>query len=178
MPARSSVRNQSKILDRQPTPGSVSHACLRSVFSCREHLQLLALSEPQRIPAGPVIEVPYTVDIFAVARDGTVHKKTNRMSQLNIDIPHQLSQEEALARIRNLLSNLKEEQKDVISDVSEHWQGSKGDFSFSARGFNLAGNIEVNPSNVSINADLPFALSFFKGMISNVITQKATALLK
>lgn len=100
------------------------------------------------------------------------------MSQLNIDIPHQLSQEEALARIKNLLSNLKEEQKDVISDVSENWQGPKGDFSFSAKGFNLAGNIEVNPSNVSINADLPFALSFFKGMIGNVITQKATALLK
>lgn len=100
------------------------------------------------------------------------------MSKLAIEIPHQLSQEEALQRIKNLLTNLKEEQKDVIADVKENWQGSTGDFSFSAKGFDLAGNIEVNPGSVDINADLPFALSFFKGMISNVITEKAKALLK
>ncbi|WP_276484845.1 polyhydroxyalkanoic acid system family protein [Paraflavitalea pollutisoli] len=100
------------------------------------------------------------------------------MSKLTIDIPHQLSQEEALKRIKGLLTNLKEEQKDIISGVSENWQGQKGDFSFSAKGFDLAGNIDVSPDKVAINADLPFALSFFKGMISNVIQQKAAELLK
>lgn len=100
------------------------------------------------------------------------------MSALNLNIPHQLSQEEALKRIKSLLTNLKEEQKDVISNVSENWNGEKGDFRFSAKGFDLAGNIQVNPSNVEINADLPFALSFFKGMIGSVITNKASELLK
>lgn len=83
-----------------------------------------------------------------------------------------------MKRIKSLLTNLKEEQKDVISNVSENWNGEKGDFSFSAKGFDLAGNIQVNPSNVEINADLPFALSFFKGMIGSVITNKAAELLK
>ncbi|MDF2192462.1 polyhydroxyalkanoic acid system family protein [Paraflavitalea sp. CAU 1676] len=100
------------------------------------------------------------------------------MSALNLNIPHQLSQDEALKRIKSLLTNLKEEQKDVISNVAENWQGEKGDFSFSAKGFDLAGNIQVTPSNVEINADLPFALSFFKGMIGSVITNKANELLK
>lgn len=99
------------------------------------------------------------------------------MSTLNLDIPHQLPQEEALLRIKNLLGNLKEEQKQIVSNVQEQWDGNNGSFSFSAKGFDLAGNIQVNPSNVEINADLPFALSFFKGMIGSVITEKAKALL-
>lgn len=100
------------------------------------------------------------------------------MSKLNLNIPHELPKEEALDRIKKLLGNLKEEQKDTISNVKENWQGDAGDFSFKAKGFDLAGNIKVNDSNVEINSDLPFAVSFFKGMISSVITEKATTLLK
>ncbi|WP_315821432.1 polyhydroxyalkanoic acid system family protein [Paraflavitalea speifideaquila] len=84
------------------------------------------------------------------------------MSTLNLDIPHELPKEEALERIKGLLTNLKEEQKQIISNVAEKWEGDNGQFSFSAKGFDLAGNIEVQPSRVKINADLPFALSFSK----------------
>lgn len=100
------------------------------------------------------------------------------MSKLHIDIPHQLPKAEALNRIKNLLGNLKEEQKQVISNVTEKWEGDRGDFSFSARGFDLAGNIQVKDTGVEIQSDLPFALSFFKGMISDLITKKAQDLLK
>lgn len=99
------------------------------------------------------------------------------MSTLNLQIPHQLPKEEALGRIKNLLNNLREEQKQMVSNVSEKWEGDTGNFSFSAKGFDLAGKIQVNPSHVEITADLPFALSFFKGMISSVITSKAKELL-
>src|SRR5437762_14179230 len=99
------------------------------------------------------------------------------MSALNLDIPHNLSQEEAQSRIKQLLSNLKNEQKDTISNVQEHWEGKKCDFSFKAKGFNLSGNMIVNNTNVQINSELPFALSFFKGAIADVITKKAKELL-
>ena len=99
------------------------------------------------------------------------------MSALKLNIPHELSQEEALTRIKNLLTSLKEEQKDTISDVQENWQGNENNFSFKAKGFNLSGNIVVNGSDVQINSQLPFAVSFFKGAISDVITKKAKALL-
>ena len=99
------------------------------------------------------------------------------MSSLNLNIPHHLSKEEALSRIKNLLSSLKQEHKDMISDVQESWNGNKGNFSFKAKGFNLAGEIIVNDNNVQINSDLPFAVSFFKGAISDVITKKAKTLL-
>jgi hypothetical protein len=100
------------------------------------------------------------------------------MSSLNLNIPHNLPKEEALSRIKNLLANLKEEQKNVVSDVQENWQDNKGNFSFKAKGFNLAGDIVVNDGDVRINSDLPFAVSFFKGAISDMITNKTKELLK
>lgn len=99
------------------------------------------------------------------------------MALLNLNIPHNLSKEEALERVKSLLKNLQEEHKDTISNVKENWHGDKNDFSFSAKGFDLAGTIQVNPSDVEIQSDLPFALSFFKGMIGSMISQKASTLL-
>ena len=99
------------------------------------------------------------------------------MALLNLNIPHNLSKEDALERVKSLLKNLQEEHKDTISNVKENWQGDKNDFSFSAKGFDLAGTIQVNPSDVVIQSDLPFALSFFKGMIGSMISQKASTLL-
>jgi len=99
------------------------------------------------------------------------------MSALNLTIPHNLSKEEALTRIKSLLSNLKEDKKDIVSDVQENWQDNKGNFSFKAKGFDLAGDIVVNDADVQINSDLPFAVSFFKGAISDMITKKTKELL-
>src|SRR3982751_2211023 len=100
------------------------------------------------------------------------------MSAINLNIPHNLTQDEALTRIKGLLAKLKEDQKDTISDAKEDWLGNKGSFSFKAKGFNIAGDIEVSDSNVKINSQLPLAVSFFKGPISDIITKKATELLQ
>lgn len=99
------------------------------------------------------------------------------MSALNLNIPHNLAKEEAVARIKNLLGSLKEEHKDNFSNLKEKWEGDTASFSFTAKGFDLAGNIIVNDNNVEINSKLPFAVSLFKGMISEMITRQAKALL-
>lgn len=99
------------------------------------------------------------------------------MSQLDISVPHQLPQEEALSRVKNLLAQVQEDQKQLIDDLSEEWDGNNGNFSFNAKGFSLAGNIQVNENDVSIQGDLPFMLSFFKGKIEEVIKNKAAAIL-
>ena len=99
------------------------------------------------------------------------------MAQMDITIPHGLTQQEALTRIQSMLKNLQQEQKDMIKDVSETWNGNEGEFSFSAKGFDLSGKIKVEENLVSINSKLPFALSFFKGKISQVIKEKAEELL-
>jgi hypothetical protein len=99
------------------------------------------------------------------------------MSRLTLNIPHNLPKEEALKRIKNLLTNLKKEQAQNISNVNEVWDDDKGNFSFRAKGFDLSGIIKVNPSSVEIDSKLPFAVSLFKGTISSMITAKAEQLL-
>lgn len=99
------------------------------------------------------------------------------MSSLNINIPHNLTKEEALSRIKGLLQQVRDEQANIVSNVQENWEGDKGQFSFSAMGFDLSGLIDVKDDGVDINADLPFAVSLFKGKIKEVITEKATQLL-
>jgi hypothetical protein len=99
------------------------------------------------------------------------------MSQLDVSVPHQLSQEEAVKRVKNLLAQVQEEQKNVLDDLTEEWDGNHADFSFNAKGFSLAGTIDVNENDVTIQGDLPFMLSFFKGKIEEVIKNKAAAIL-
>lgn len=101
----------------------------------------------------------------------------SNMSTLNVNIPHQLSKEEAQERIKKLLTNLKEQQADKISDVKETWEGDHAAFSFSIKGFDISGGIKVNPDSVDIEGELPFALSFFKGMVADLISAKAKELL-
>ena len=100
------------------------------------------------------------------------------MSKLSLNIPHAQTQDEALSRIKQLLGRLQEEQKGTITDVQENWDGPNGNFSFSAKGFNIAGSIQVKEKEVLLESDLPFAVSFFKGQIASVITEKANTLLK
>ena len=99
------------------------------------------------------------------------------MAALNINIPHSLPKEEALSRIKGLLQQVKEEQANVVSNVKETWQDDKGEFSFTAMGFDLSGLIDVKDDGIDINAELPFAVSLFKGKIKEIITEKATQLL-
>jgi putative polyhydroxyalkanoic acid system protein len=99
------------------------------------------------------------------------------MSKLDITVPHQLPREEAVSRIKGLIANLQQEQKDNIQSVKEEWDENQGQFSFKAKGFEVSGNIVVEDDHVRLTGDLPFMLSFFKDTISNVIKDKAGKLL-
>ena len=99
------------------------------------------------------------------------------MAKLDVTIPHALTRQEALTRIQGLLKKLQQEQKDTITDVSEKWNGNEGEFSFYAKGFALSGTLRVEEKEVIVHGQLPFALSFFKGMISQAIKDKASELL-
>lgn len=99
------------------------------------------------------------------------------MSKLSLNIPHAQTKEEALNRVKKMLGRLQEEQKDTVSNVQEQWDGPNGTFSFSAKGFNIAGTIQVTENEVHLESDLPFAVSLFKGQIASMIREKATALL-
>ena len=99
------------------------------------------------------------------------------MPSLDIDIPHNLPQEEALSRIKNLLTDAKKNHGDKIDNLSEQWNGNTGEFSFKAKGFDISGTLTVKPSVVELRGKIPFAVSLFKGTITNMINSQASKLL-
>lgn len=100
------------------------------------------------------------------------------MAGLTMNIPHNLPKEEALKRIKGLLSKLKSEQGDMVSNVKEEWNNDGGNFAFTAKGFDLSGTIQVNENSIDIDAKVPFAVSLFSGRIKSIISEQADELLK
>ncbi len=100
------------------------------------------------------------------------------MSTLEMTIPHNLPQEEALQRIKKLLSETTREHGDRIQDLQETWSGNTGNFSFKAQGYDISGTLTVNPSSIELQGKIPFAVSLFKGRITKMIDEKAAELLR
>lgn len=93
---------------------------------------------------------------------------------MTINIPHPLNQDEALTRIKGLLTLLRQKHADKIANVQEQWDGNNCRFSFAAMGMPIQGQIAVLPGHVRIDGQLPFAAMFFQGKIEQTIKQVAT----
>lgn len=99
------------------------------------------------------------------------------MPRLNMSVSHRLSQDEALKRTQSLFGEVKTQFADKISNLHEEWNGSSGNFSFSAMGFSVSGTLTVKPSEVELSGDLPLAAAFLKGKIEATIRERAETLL-
>ena len=99
------------------------------------------------------------------------------MARLDMSIPHHLSQEDAMNRIKRLLETVKSEHSDKISGLREEWTDNVGTFNLSAMGFTVSGTIAVTPNEVQLSGELPFAASFFKSRIETTIRERAAELL-
>jgi putative polyhydroxyalkanoic acid system protein len=99
------------------------------------------------------------------------------MPAIDVTIPHQLSQAQAMTRIQSLIANIKAEHGDKITDLHEEWGDNVGTYRFSVLGFAVSGTVEVMPTSVRLTGNLPFAASFFKNTIESTIRDRAAELL-
>lgn len=99
------------------------------------------------------------------------------MPGFHVSVAHNLTQEEAVRRMQNLLRDVKAEFADKIGDLREVWDGHIGTFRFSAMGMPVDGILTVNPEQVDIAGNLPFAAMFFRERIESLIRERAEALL-
>ncbi len=93
-------------------------------------------------------------------------------------VPHNLTQEDAASRIKNLISSLQAQYGSQISDLNESWTGTTGNFSFKMMGLQVSGWLDIAASAVTMEGELPFAAIPFKGQIENTIRQQLEVLLK
>jgi len=92
-------------------------------------------------------------------------------------VPHQLPEDEALRRIQGLLSEVKSQFANKVSDLSENWDGGCGKFSFKVKGYAVSGTLSVQPTRVRLIAELPWQAALFRGTIETRIREKANELL-
>jgi hypothetical protein len=99
------------------------------------------------------------------------------MPKINLSVPHRLGQDEAKNRIASLIADSRSHFAGKLSNVAESWNGYADAFSFEALGFSVRGNLDVQPAQVLIELNLPFAAYPFKGRIEDEILTRARQLL-
>jgi putative polyhydroxyalkanoate system protein len=94
------------------------------------------------------------------------------MPSLTIKVPHSLGTEEATTRLKSFFEKLKEQHQDKMSNLEEQWDGNRLAYAFSTFGFNIKGDLNVEPEEVSVNGNLPFAAMMFKGKIEQSVREE------
>jgi hypothetical protein len=99
------------------------------------------------------------------------------MAKFTIVVPHGLSQEEAQRRVQSLLGEVKNQFSDQIGKLREEWVGNRGEFSFEAMGYPVAGALTVGVFDIRFSGNVPFTISLFRGQIESAIRERAKTLL-
>jgi len=99
------------------------------------------------------------------------------MPTLNISVQHNLTQEDALSRIKRFSDEMKSSYAGQVHDLREEWQENRGSFSLKIMGFALSGKIEATDSAVNFSVEYPFIASPFKSSVEEKVRETAHNLL-
>jgi hypothetical protein len=69
---------------------------------------------------------------------------------VKVSVPFQIQQDEALNRVKACLTEIKTQYGNMVSNLTENWNGYVGTFSGSARGFSVSGTVTVDPSEATV----------------------------
>jgi hypothetical protein len=82
---------------------------------------------------------------------------------------HNLSEVEALTKLKFIANKLHQEQKGNIQSFREHWNGSKVNYEIRAKGMTFKSTVAITSDNISVDIALPFAAMIFKSLIRDQI---------
>jgi hypothetical protein len=99
------------------------------------------------------------------------------MSKIQLSITHNLPVNDAQTKVKTLLSSIRTQYSNSISDLEESWSGNTGKFKFKAMGFKVSGVIVFDNNSVNFTGDIPFAALPFKGKIEDAILSEANKIL-
>jgi hypothetical protein len=97
---------------------------------------------------------------------------------ITITIPHRLTQQEAKSRLQKGLTDLKAQHAASIAQVSESWNGDQMSFRLTAMGQSITGRVDVQPSAIKLDIDLPWLLAAFAEKFRPRIEQEGRKMLE
>ncbi|MBI2824678.1 MAG: polyhydroxyalkanoic acid system family protein [Planctomycetia bacterium] len=99
------------------------------------------------------------------------------MPQMSVTVPHTLSQQDAVERLKGFLGKIKERYQSQVSNLEESWAGDTLNFGFTTFGFPIKGAVNVEAAQVKLDGEIPFAAMMFKGKIEQEIRDQLNKLL-
>ncbi len=99
------------------------------------------------------------------------------MPKMSVTVPHALGQEGAIEKLKSFVPKIKERYQGQVSNLEENWAGNVLNFGFTTFGFPIKGALTVEPSDVKLDGDLPFAAMMFKGKIEQEFKESLVKLL-
>ena len=99
------------------------------------------------------------------------------MPDMIVTVSHQLSRDEALRRLQTVIAQTKAQYSDKFNDLNDTWNGYVGTFQISAQNQVVTGTLNVNQSDVKVQATLPFVTWFFKSEIESRLREELTKIL-
>jgi hypothetical protein len=99
------------------------------------------------------------------------------MPKLSLSLPHSLAPDEAAARIRGLVDEMRAAHPDYARDIRDSWDGARGRFEGAVMGFTVSGEVAVTSGAVDIAVNYPFMASPFKGKIESMIRETGEKIL-
>ena len=97
---------------------------------------------------------------------------------ITVSIPHRLSQDEARARLQKGLTELKAKHASSIAQVDENWNGNAMTFRLTAMGQAISGRVDVQPSAVKLDIDLPWLVAMLAERIKPKVEEEGRRMLE
>jgi Putative polyhydroxyalkanoic acid system protein (PHA_gran_rgn) len=88
-----------------------------------------------------------------------------------------ITQDEATRRIQNAADQAKAQYSDMLGSLDVNWNQNVASFRGAGSGIEVTGTLTVEPAQIVVHADLPFALAFLKGKIESGIRTKLEQIL-
>ena len=102
---------------------------------------------------------------------------------IDVSIPHQLTRDEARARLQAGATRLQSQfggggGAGQVAQVSQNWQGYRNDFRLTAMGQSIAGRMDVEADAIKLSVEVPWMLAMFADTIRGRIEHEGRKLLE
>jgi hypothetical protein len=97
---------------------------------------------------------------------------------VTITIPHKLTVDEVKSRLNNGIADARRNFAAQIGTVQETWNGDRMDFRLAAMGQQVTGRVDVQPSELRFEIDLPFMLAMLADRLRGAVEEHGRKLLE
>jgi hypothetical protein len=96
---------------------------------------------------------------------------------ISLTIPHRLTQDEVRSRIARGIADAQRDHAGKFTKLEHKWKENHLDFDVGVLGQSVTGAVDVNPSDVVVNINLPWMLAAFADKIRPQIKAQADKML-